>query len=367
MKITDIKATSIDIPLNTVFRGSNYQIDRRTTLIVNISTDEGIVSDIYSGDERKGYRELNQIVNGPLRDVVMGKDPLSIERRWDDMFALSQNFGNKALFMRALAAVDTALWDIAGKAMGVPVRVMLGGYCDKLPVILFKYYVEGISNEQMVEDLVRERERGIGGAKLKVGGVAISDDIARVKAIRQGLGDDFILVCDANQAWTVDEAIEFGKRAEEYKLAWLEEPVVWYDAIYGGRRVREKISIPVTAGQEESNRFSTWKLVEEKSVDILNTDASIVGGITEWRKVAAAASIKGIRMAHHEEPHSAVQLLSGIPNGLFVEIFEEARDPVYYHLNKKLSSIEGGFMKAPDGPGMGLELDKSLIERYRVA
>ena len=366
MKITDVKATTIDIPLKTVFRGSNYQIDHRTTIIVNIFTDEGIVSEVYAGDERRAYRELHQIVTGPLKEAVVGKNPLLIERLWDDMFALSPRFGNKALFMRAVAAVDIALWDIMGKALGVPVQVLLGGYRDKLPVILFTYYVEGIDTGRMVEDLLKARQQGIGGAKLKVGGVAISEDIARVRAIRQALGNEFILVCDANQAWTVAEAIRFGKEAEEYSLAWLEEPVLWYDAVDGMRRVREKISIPVAAGQEESNRFGSWKLVEEEAVDILNTDASIVGGITEWRRVAAAASIRGIRMAHHEEPHTAVQLLSAIPHGLYVELFEEARDPVYYHLNKRLPAIEGGLMKVPAEPGLGLELDKDVIERYRV-
>ncbi len=366
MKITDIKATTVDVKLDKVFRGSNYQIDHRTTIIVNIETDEGITSEVYCGDERKAYRELHQLVVGPLRNILVGKDSLAVERLWGDMFALTPALGNKAVAMRAIAAIDIALWDILGKALRVPVSTLLGGFRKELPVILFTYYVQGKDTKLMVDDLLEARERGISGAKLKVGGVPISEDILRVEAIRKAFGSDFIIVCDANQAWTLDEAEEFCQEAEELNLAWLEEPIRWYDASEGMRRLKEKTRIPIAAGQGESTRFGAWKLVEDEAVDILNADASIVGGITEWRRIAGAASIKGIRMAHHEEPHIAVQILSAIPHGLYVEVFEKARDPVYYHLNQSLPKIGNGLIQVPDAPGLGLELDKDYIARHRV-
>ena len=366
MKITDVKATTVDVKLDTVFRGSNYQIDHRTTIIVNIETDEGITSEVYSGDERRAYRELHQLIVGPLRDTILGKNPLAIERLWEDMFALTPVLGNKAVAMRAIAAIDIALWDITGRVLKVPVSTLLGGFRNDLPVILFTYYVEGKDTKLMISDLLQAKNQGISGAKLKVGGVSISEDINRVEAIRKAFGSDFIVVCDANQAWTLDEATEFCRAAEGLNLAWLEEPIRWYNAAEGMRKLREKTHIPITAGQEESNRFGAWKLVEDEAVDILNVDASIVGGITEWRRIAEAASIKGIRMAHHEEPHIAVQILSAIPHGLYVEVFEKARDPVYYRLNRSLPAIVNGQMKVPDAPGLGLELDKDFTLRHRV-
>ncbi|MBI2871789.1 MAG: mandelate racemase/muconate lactonizing enzyme family protein [Chloroflexi bacterium] len=366
MRITDVQATTIRIPLETVFGGSVYRIDNRCTIVVQVHTDEGIVSESYSGDERHAYREVHELVTGPLREAVIGEDPFALERVWEKMFSLTPLMRNKSAAMRAIAAVDTALWDIVGKALKVPVRVLLGGYRERLPAVRFAYYVEGRDTATMVGDLQRQRERGFGGVKLKVGGVPVPEDVARVRAIRQALGDDFIIVCDANQAWTVAEAVQFARAVEEFNLAWLEEPVRWEFALEGMRQVRQRTTIPVAAGQGESTRFGCWQLVEGEAVDILNVDASIAGGITEWRRIAAAASLKGIRMAHHEEPHIAVQLLSAIPHGLFVEVFEEARDPVYHQLNRRLPPISGGYMTAPSEPGLGLELDRQFMARYRV-
>lgn len=366
MRITDLKATVVRVPLETVFGGSVYRIDSRCTIIVEVETDAGITGEVYSGDERRAFQQLHELVTGPLRQAVLGEDPFAIERVWEKMFALTPTLGNKNIAMRAIAAVDIALWDIIGKALKLPVRVLLGGYRDRLPVILFAYYVEGKDTEALINDLQRWRQRGIGGVKLKVGGVPVPEDIARVRAIRRALGDDFTIVCDANQAWTLEEALQFVRAVQDLGLAWLEEPVRWHDAPEGMRRLRQLADVPIAAGQGEITRFGCWRLIEAEAVDILNVDASIAGGITEWRRIAQAATLKGVRMAHHEEPQLAVQLLPAIPHGLFVELFEEARDPVYWRLNRRLPAIEGGLITAPDAPGLGLELDRDFIARYRV-
>ena len=193
-----------------------------------------------------------------------------------------------------------------------------------------------------------------------------SEDIERVRAIRHTLGDDFLIVCDANQAWTVEEALRFADGVREYNLAWLEEPVRWHNATEAMAQVRRHTGIPVAAGQGENHRWGCWGLVEGGAVDILNVDAAIAGGVTEWRRIAQAASVKGIRMAHHEEPHLSVHLLTSIPHGLYVEVFEPERDPVYWRLNNQLPEISDGFIHAPNAPGFGLDLNRELIEKYKV-
>ena len=218
----------------------------------------------------------------------------------------------------------------------------------------------------MVEDLVHQRERGIGGVKLKTGGVAVADDLLRVRAIRDTLGDDFIIVCDANQAWTLEEALEFAGPAKEMGLAWLEEPCRWQNADNDMRQVRLRTGIPVAAGQGESSSWGGQRLMDAEAVDILNIDAAICGGISEWKRVAGAAQMRGIRMAHHEEPQLAVQLLPAHAHGLFVEVFEEERDPVYYRLNSVLPEWDNGEIIAPTEPGMGLHLDAAVLEEYKV-
>ena len=191
MRITNVEADIVRIPLSTRFSGSVYQIESRCTVVVRVHTDEGLVSEIYSGDERTGYQLLKDLVVGPMAEAVKGEDPMVIERCWQKMFALTPHIGDKAIAMRAIAAIDIALWDIAGKALGVPVRTLLGGYADRAPVVRFAYYVQGRDTAFMVEDLLHQRERGIGGVKLKVGGVAVADDLLRVRAIRDTLGEGF--------------------------------------------------------------------------------------------------------------------------------------------------------------------------------
>ena len=366
MRITDVEADIVRIPLSTRFSGSVYQIDSRCTIVARVHTDAGLVSEIYSGDERTGYRLLKDLVVGPMRDAVVGEDPTALERCWQKMFALTPHIGDKAIAMRAIAAIDIALWDITGKALGVPARQLLGGYSDRAPVVRFAYYVPGRDTEFMVQDLLHQRERGIGGVKLKVGGVAVADDLRRVRAIRDALGDDFIIVCDANQAWTLDEALAFAHPAQEMGLAWLEEPCRWQNADNDMRQVRLRTGIPVAAGQGESSSWGGQRLMDAEAVDILNIDAAICGGISEWRRVAGAAQMRGIRMAHHEEPQLAVQLLPAQAHGLFVEVFEEERDPVYYRLNSVLPAWDGGEIVAPTEPGMGLHLDAAVLEEYKV-
>ena len=366
MRITDVEADIVRIPLSTRFSGSVYQIDSRCTIVVRVHTDAGRSGAIYSGDERTGYRLLKDLVTGPMRDAVLGEDPTAIERCWQKMFALTPHISDKAIAMRAIAAVDIALWDLTGKAWGVSVRQLLGGYAERAPVVRFAYYVPGRDTDDMVRDLLYQRERGIGGVKLKVGGVAVADDLLRVRAIRDALGDDFIIVCDANQAWTLDEALEFAHPAKELGLAWLEEPCRWQNADNDMRQVRLRTGIPVAAGQGESSSWGAQRLMDAEAVDILNIDAAICGGISEWRRAAGAAQMRGVQMAHHEEPQLAVQLLPAHAHGLFVEVFEEERDPVYYQLNSVLPEWDGGQIIAPTEPGLGLHLDAAVLEEYKV-
>jgi len=174
-----------------------------------------------------------------------------------------------------------------------------------------------------------------------------------------------VIACDANQAWTPEEAIEFGNLVSSVNLRWLEEPVRWYDQLNGLRRVRQALGIPISAGQGEISRFGCRDLITNEAVDILNVDVTIAGGITEWRKIAAMAELFGVGMGHHEEPQVAIHLLAAVPNGLYVEIFPDRdRDPMWFDLPVVQPTIRNGFMEVPTGPGLGIELRADVIAKY---
>ena len=207
---------------------------------------------------------------------------------------------------------------------------------------------------------------GIDGIKLKVGGVSVWQDLERLTALRDGLDPEFTIACDANQAWEIDQALTFAERAAEYDIAWLEEPVVWFDQYRGMREVQRRTGVPVTAGQNEIVPSGCKTLLQESAINFLNYDASLGGGPTAWRKVAASAGLDGVRMGHHEEPHLAMHLLASIPNSGWMECFHPDLDPVWYRMVSNRPSAENGRIHLPDGSGFGLDFDEEFIEEYTV-
>jgi len=311
--------------------------------------------------------------------MLVGEDARDVERLWEQMFLCKADLGNRALHVidlinrailtQAIAAIDNAIWDALGKYYGVPLYKLLGGYRDRVAVIAIGgyYYTDDPQHKALQQEIVGYQQAGLAGVKLKVGRVGIPQDVERVRAVRQAVGDDFMLACDANQAWTPQQAIEFCRAVAPLNVRWIEEPVYWYDQLDGLRAVHDATSIPVVAGQGEITRFGCRDLIIHGQVDILNVDVTIAGGITEWRRIAAMASAFSVQMAHHEESQVGLHLLASIPHGLYVEIFPNIkRDPLWYELPVERPVIQDGYMVLPGGPGLGMALNEDVIARYKL-
>jgi len=376
MRITDVKAIPLVRPLEEAFLGGTYRITSRNTLVAEVWTDAGVVGRSFGGDEEKYQADVVHVIEDCYRGLLIGEDPRDVERLWNEMFNADpdlENRGihtldliNKAIQMQAIAAVDIALWDAIGKALQVPVYKLLGGFRHRVPTIAIGgYYGRDKGEEELAAEVRSYLEMGLAGIKMKVGRVGVEEDARRVRVARAAVGKDFLIACDANQAWSPEQAIHFAHLVEDLDIRWLEEPVQWYDQLRGLGRVRAASPIPIVAGQGEISRFGCRDLILSGAVDILNVDATIAGGITEWRKIAAMASAFGVSMAHHEEPQVAIHLLASIPNGLFVEIFPDpARDPMWFELPVCPPQIKDGYMEVPQAPGLGIELKPDIVSRY---
>ena len=284
MKIQDLKATVISVPLKsdlTSVRSSGPQ-DRLRTRVVKVETDEGVTGEVYACNSANGmsipFREMRQLVVGACKELAVGEDPFAIERVWERLSQVSARTENKEAAMRAISAVDIALWDVIGKVSNMPLHKLLGGYKEELPAMGDGANWEERDPESMTEFMVRQKEMGYAGTKFNVGKAPVEAGIKRIEAIRRAAGDDFLLACDAGQAWTPEEAIKFAKGVEEYDIAWFEEPVR-YDDVEGMRRVREATTIPVTAGQSELNGFGCLKLMRGGAVDYLNVESCKAGAL----------------------------------------------------------------------------------------
>jgi len=379
MKITQVEVIPLVRELEDVFSGGTYRIVNRNTLVTRIYTDAGIIGEAFGGDEDQTQMEIVSLIRDHFEPLLVGEDARNVERLWDKMFFSNVDLGNRALhvldlrnrsiLMQAIAAVDMALWDALGKYYQVPVYKLLGGYRDRVPVIAIGgYYEAGKGQDALNEEMLYYKELQMAGVKFKVGRVSVAEDIERVARVREVVGDDFVIACDANQAWTPQEAIAFCRAAEPLNIRWIEEPVRWYDQLEGLRMVREQSPIPVVAGQGEISRFGCRDLVIHGQVNILNVDATIAGGITEWRKIAGLAAHFHVEMAHHEEAQVSLHLLAAIPHGLYVEIFPNPkRDPMWFDLPVARPTIRDGFMELPTTPGLGIDLNEDVIAKYRAA
>ncbi|OSQ36012.1 mandelate racemase/muconate lactonizing enzyme family protein [Thalassospira mesophila] len=367
MKITNVTVIAVEIPLSRNFGGSKYNVTKRCTIITRMETDTGLISEVYNGDNRDHMREVVDIIENELTQLVVGQDVFAVENLWEKMFKVAEWNRDRKLVMEAIACIDSAIWDLMGKAAGLNVCRLLGGYRQELPIICIGgYYEEGKTLSDLGEEMARLRDSGLAGCKVKVGGLSAEEDAKRVEAARKGAGDDFWIAVDANRGWPVSEAIRFARLIEKYNISWFEEPCHWYDDARAMAQVRRSTMIPINAGQSEVSSAGVRRLVAADAVDIVNFDASEAGGITDWRRAAALCTLHDIRVGHHEESQIAMQMIAAIPNGLCVECFEPARDPIWAGMIANRPDPKDGIIQIPQGPGFGLELNWDMVTRYRV-
>jgi len=369
MRLHGVDAIAIDIPLRRNFGGSTYAVLRRSTVVTRLRTDDGLVGEVYNGDNREHGPEIVRLIRDELAPILAGQDPTEVERIWSRLFALSHGSRDRKLLMEAIACVDCAIWDLLGRARGQSVCVMLGGGPGRrLPIIsIGGYYREGKTLADIGREMELYHEAGMAGCKFKVGGLAPEADAERVRAARAAAGPGFVLAVDANRGWSVEDAVRFARLVEPLDIAWFEEPCHWYDDARMMAEVRRATRIPVTAGQSEITSHAVRRLLDAGAVDLVNFDASEGGGVTEWRRAAALCEAASVKMAHHEEPQIAGQLLAAVPHGTYVECFADPeRDPAWQALWANRPTVKDSMFPIPDGPGFGLVLDEAMIQRYRV-
>ena len=367
MRITAVDAIAIDIPLSKNFGGSTYSVLKRSTVITRLRTDDGLVSEIYNGDNRAHGPQIAHLVANDLFNVIKGLTIFERELAWQRMFALTHSAGDKKLLLEAIACMDCAIWDLTGKALGKPVRELIGGFTDRLPIIsIGGYYMPGKTHADIGREVESYRDSGMAGCKFKVGGLSPEEDAQRVATARKAVGDDFILCVDANRGWSAEDAIRFARLVEPCNIRWFEEPCHWYDDAAQMARVRQAIPMPVAAGQSEITSHAIRRLIDARAIDLVNYDASEGGGVTDWLRAAGMASAAGLSMAHHEEAQIASHMLAAVPHGTYAECFADPqRDPVWQQMWVNRPQIKDGMMSVATGPGFGIELDQEMVHRFR--
>jgi L-alanine-DL-glutamate epimerase-like enolase superfamily enzyme len=373
MHITRIETHLLSAPLAHVYWMSIFPYRTVDEIVVRVHTDTGIVG--IGQAHRAPLQRVKQIIEQGLAPLLVGQDPREVERLWEAMFRTTYTrsaqqqlagFRDRYMTMTAISALDIALWDIVGKAAHQPLHRLFGGYSSELPAYASGgYYLEGQGPDVLVEEVRGYLELGYDAVKIKVGGPSLEEDVARVRAVREAIGPNVDLMLDANQGWTPPQAVRASHALERFDPYWLEEPVHWYDHIRGTAMVRKRTSIPIASGESEYTRWACREFLELEGVDILQYDATVGGGLSEWRRVAAMAQHYHVPMAPHHDPQIHMHVVAAIPNGLTLEAFPNAkRDPLWADLVDDKPLIEKGRLHLPDRPGLGYTLSEAALQRY---
>jgi L-alanine-DL-glutamate epimerase-like enolase superfamily enzyme len=332
---------------------------------VFIETDDGLTG-VGLGSGIQDAPEVGQVLLEHFKHVLIGRDPLDIERHWYEMWR-PKLVGRRGITTRVISGIDIALWDLKAKYANMPLYKLLGGYSDSVDTyIAGGYYEEGKGLPELAAEMERNVELGATAVKMKIGAVPINEDVERVRVAREAVGPDVRIMVDANNAYRHYQAIEFARKAEKHDLFWFEEPVEPDDYI-GQREITRATSVPVAAGENEYTRYGFRDMIDHRAVDILQPDALILGGITEFMKVAAMAQAHDLDIAPHGSQYIHIHLVAAIPNGLILEYYRDSVDPMHGRIYMDELEIRNGRVYAPDRPGLGLELNRESLAEFRVA
>ena len=363
MKIAQVKINFVRLPLEEPLVGAPYMPGMlREFLTVQVRTDDGIegigVTTFGGGIARVLKTALEE-----FGELIKGEDPLRTEHVIGKLRAASASCGPGGIVDLAISAIDIALWDIRGKAFGVPLAHLLGGLRDRVPAYASGALVRTSPLDKLERAAAALVEKGYKQMKtqLAVDGFSAAQEIERIRVLRNVIGPDIALMCDINQRWSVAEAISIGHRIEEFGLAWLEDPAR-ADDYQGLSKIADALAMPVCAGEYLWGIEPHRQTIAHHSVDIVMIDVLRAGGITQWMKIAGMAEASNKPVASHLLPEIHVHLIAAIPNGLVVEympwtwrLFEDPPMPVK------------GEMTVPTGPGLGLKFAPDLFDKYGVS
>ena len=335
----------------------------RPVVTLRLGTDDGIEGiglTFYGGALSGALRQATEA----LCALAIGEDPLRPEAIAAKLRAAAGGCEPGGIFTLAAAAIDLALWDIKGKAAGLPIWKLLGGARNVVPTYASGALRRGLSHDQAATAAARLKAAGFDEMKMQLalpGHPTVSDEITRARVVRDALGPDIKLMCDINQRWRPEQAIDIGRRIENVGLFWLED-VTAADDFAGIARVNAALATPVCGGEYLWGMAPHRHAIEARAVDYVMIDLVRAGGVTSWLKIAGMAEACNLPVVSHVIPEFHCHLIAAVPNGLTVEYM-----PWMLKLFTATPAVTGGRITLPETPGWGLAFDPAALAHFRVA
>ena len=372
MKITDIRAYVLSDPNNGKAHWvSHFRVPHANELLVILETDEGIEGFGLTTSYTKIDPLVDALTSG-LSDFIIGADPLSPEQIYNNIFSTTwkrisfERGWSREAIVRLSAAIDIACWDIIGKKARLPLYKLMGGWRHEVPYyVTCAYYQDGKDLGALRDEMEWLKSQGHTRFKAKIGGLSLGEDIQRLETIRDVIGFEADLMVDVNRAWDLKTAIEGVELLLPLKPRWLEEPLRWTDDRYETTLLAQKTHIPISGGESEITLEGCRAFLDQRSIDILQFDVTMFGGITGGRKLSALCELNHVDVVPHHDPFIHAQIVAATPAGLMVESFPDpARDPLQAELFENPLVHRGGSLLLNEEPGLGLRLSVDALSKF---
>src|SRR3954471_3239077 len=366
MKITRAESFMLKVPIRREIADGMQSTSVLEFVGLNISTDEGFTGTGYTITVGAGGSVIKEVLDSLFVDQLTGKDPFNVKEIWHQLYyGKSHWIGRAGATTMAQSAVDIALWDIIAKSSGRPLWQVLGG-CRSTDIPIYSTAAGWLNRTQdeLKNEMLALLADGYTALKMKVGKPDPREDVRRVKAVRQAIGDDALLMIDANQSWNLMTASVWGKKLEEFDLTWLEEPL-HPDDIKAHRLLKQAVSIPIALGEHVYTTRSFRDYIDNASVDIIQVDVCRIGGIKPWMEVAAMANVQNIRVCPHAGDLMQVHqhLVKAIPNSWYLEVIPGLVDELF----ESPVQLNQGICISPLEPGATTQFIDKAFRKYRIA
>ncbi|KRV47876.1 mandelate racemase [Wenjunlia vitaminophila] len=359
--ITTATARLADIAVEKDRTDAVQSFVKQETILVDITTVDGQEGTGYAYTIGTGGTSVLALLRDHLLPVLPGLDARNVEALWQRLFALTRATTTGAITSLALAAVDTALWDLRCKRAGEPLWRLAGGHRQEVPV----YDTEGgwlhLPTEELVASAVRAQRSGWSGVKIKVGKPNPAEDAERLRAVREAVGPAMHIMTDANQSQSASSAVRLAAALAPYSPFWLEEPLP-ADDVSGHARLAAASGIPLAVGESLYSPMQFRAYLEAGAVSVVQVDVARVGGITPWLKVAHLAEAHNVMVCPHFLMELHVSLVAAVSNGMYVEHIPQLRAVTRTEL-----AFREGRAVAPDEPGIGIDWDADALDDRTVA
>jgi D-galactarolactone cycloisomerase len=383
LKITEIRAHALSVAYDQPRWTAHERMERDQVVLVEVRTDQGLVG---YGEIAGGPQKTICDLVAAFADVIKFMDPLGHTEIWQKLFSLTSprpgGIGGwdgmpaplprsqRPQVMAAIGGIDIALWDLKGKAVGLPVFRLLGG--TRTEVFTYAtggYYREGEPLHRCADEFARFAADGYRAVKLKTGALSLADEVTRVRSVREAIGPDVQLMLDMNAPYDVDGCIRFANSVAPHDIVWLEEPLHWYLQPADYVRLAAASPIPLAHGEREWHRYTMRDFIDSGAIRYVQFDSTRAAGFTESLRISHYAEQRGVIIAPHSALHVHAHLASAFGDAAYgaESIGDDGRHPIHHGIHRGGAVVKDGMAHLTEAPGFGMEIDWAFVETCRSA